>query len=128
MKKRWQDVTELVLGFWLMISPFILPRALGDDALFNNSLIVGLLIQVVAVAAIIRPNAWKEWLFVILGAWLIASSYFFNNEEFFPGLFGSKVFALAESQLIVGVLVLISAAFGLFRRRSIREMDKPSAA
>ncbi len=128
MKKRWQDVTELVLGFWLMISPFILPRVLGDDALFNNSLIVGLLIQVAAIAAIMSPNAWKEWLFVILGAWLVASSYFFNNEVFFTGLFGNGVFGLAESQLIVGVLVLISAAFGLFRRRAIREMDKPSAA
>lgn len=127
MKKRWQDVTELVLGFWLILSPFFLPRTLGDDALFNNSLIVGVLILVAAIAAIMRPNAWKEWFFVILGAWLISSSYFFNQAEFFPGLFGSSVFGLAESQLIVGVLVLIGGGVGLFRRRSIREMDKPSA-
>ena len=128
MKKRWQDLAELVLGSWLIISPFFLPRILGDDVLMNNSLVVGLLIQVAAVAAIMRPNAWKEWFFVILGAWLISSSYFLNNEQFFPGLFGSSAFGLAESGLIVGVLVMIGAAVGLFRRRSIREMDKPNAA
>ena len=128
MKKSWQDVSILVLGFWLLISPFFLPRTPGDEALFTNSLIVGLFLQLAAIAAIMRPNAWKEWAFVILGAWLIASSYFFNNEELFPGLFGSSAFVLSENGLIVGVLVMIGATFGLYRRRSIREMDKPSAA
>ena len=128
MKKSWQDVAELILGTWLIISPFILSRVLGDEVLMNNSLVVGLLIQVAAVAAIMRPNAWKEWAFIILGAWLISSSYFLNNEQFFPGLFGDGTFSLAESGLIVGVLVMIGAAVGLFRRRAIRDMDKPNAA
>ena len=52
MKKRWHDVTILVLGIWLLISPFILPRTIGDEALFTNSLIVGLFLQLAAIAAI----------------------------------------------------------------------------
>lgn len=128
MKKRWHDVTILVLGIWLLISPFILPRTIGDEALFTNSLIVGLFLQLAAIAAIMRPNAWKEWIFVILGAWLISSSFLFGQEEAFNGLFNSSVFGIPENGVIVGVLVLIGAGVGLFKRKSIREMDKPSAA
>lgn len=128
MKKRWHDVMVLVLGIWLLISPFFLPRTVGDENLFTNSLIIGLFLQLAAIAAIMRPNAWKEWIFVILGAWLISSSFLFSKEDTFNGLFSSSVFGLPENGVIVGILVLIGAGFGLFKRKSIREMDKPTAA
>lgn len=128
MKKRWHDVAILLLGTWLLVSAFFLPRTVGDEDLFTNSLLVGLFLQVSAIAAIMRPNAWKEWIFVILGSWLIASSFLFGKEESFNGLFSSSVFGLPENGVVVGVLVLIGAGIGLFKRKSIREMDKPTAA
>ncbi len=124
MKKIWQDMVTLLLGFWLIVSPFVLPRIMGDYVLFNNALIVGVFITLAAIAAIVRPNAWKEWILVVLGSWLVASSYLLGNRELFDG----SITTLAENQLIVGLLVLVDASFGLFRRRAIRDMDKPKAA
>lgn len=124
MKKRWQDIATLVLGLWLIVSPFILSRTMGDYVLLNNSMIVGVFIQMAAIAAIMRPNAWKEWILLVLGSWLIAASYFLGNGELFNG----SLTTLAENQFIVGLLVMVDAAFGLYRRTAIRDMDKPMAA
>lgn len=121
MKKIWQDMVTLGLGFWLIVSPLILPRTLGDHVLFNNSLIVGVFITLVAVAAILRPIALQAWILMALGSWLVAASYFLGYEEFF----NRPLTALAENQLIVGVLVVIDAAFYLFRRKAISDIDKP---
>src|SRR3569833_792894 len=81
MKRHWQDMGTLLLGTWLVVAPFIIPRTLGDVAIFNDSLIVGALVQVTALAAVVRPNAWKEWAVLVLASWSIASSYFFDNNE-----------------------------------------------
>lgn len=124
MNKRWQDMVILFLGFWLVVSPFILPRTMGDFKLFNNSLIVGALLTVVAIAAIIRPNAWIEFALVALASWLMAASYLFGNGVLISG----SLTTLAGNQLIVGLLVMAAAAFGLYRRKAIRDMsNKPGA-
>lgn len=124
MKKRWQDMATLVLGFWLIVSPFILSRTIGDFKLFNNSLIVGVLLTVVAIAAILRPNAWIEFILVALASWLVAASYLFGSGVLISG----SLTTLAGNQLIVGLLVMAAAAFGLYRRKAIRDMsNKPGA-
>lgn len=120
MKTIWQDTVILLLGFWLIVSPFILPRTMGDFVLFNNSLIVGVFLTLAAIAAMFRPNAWKEWMHVALGSWLIAASDLLGNGELLSGSFT----ALAKNQLIVGLLILAAAAFGLYRRKAIRDMSK----
>ncbi len=86
----------LFLGFWLIVSPFILPRTMGDFKLFNNSLVVGALLTVVAIAAIIRPNAWIEFALVALASWLMAASYLFGNGVLISG----SLTTLAGNQLI----------------------------
>jgi len=122
MNKRWQDFATLILGGWLMVSPFILQRPMIDNAMFNNSLIVGLFVTLAAAAAIIRPNAWKEWVLVALASWLISSSYFLSPNHVSDEYFST----LALSQLIVGLLILVDAAFGLYRKQAIRDMDNPN--
>src|SRR3569832_1893444 len=87
-KRHWQDMGTLLLGTWLVVAPFIIPRTLGDVAIFNDSLIVGALVQVPALAAVIRPNAWKEWAVLVLASWSIASSYFFVYGLLLNGLHG----------------------------------------
>lgn len=123
VKRRWQDMATLGFGFWLIISPFILPRTTGDYVLFNNSLIIGILLSVVALATLSRPNAWKEWAVVALASWLIAASYFFGN----GGVLNGTNTILSWNQLIVGLLVMADAAIGLYRRQAIRDMDEAGA-
>lgn len=127
MEKRWQDVVTLLLGLWLVVSPFMFPRTIDDNAFFISSIIVGVLLILAAIAAILRPNAWKEWIVVILGSWLVSSAYFLGSGVPVPNEAFSFTL-LAKSQFFVGLLVLVDATFGLYRRRAIRDMDKPKAA
>ena len=126
MKKRWQDIVTLLLGFWLIVSPFVLPRTTADEVIVNTSMIIGVFLTLVAIAAIFRPNAWKEWIVVLLAAFLITSAYFFGDAQPFDEAFSFT--AMGMSQFIVGLLVMIDATFGLYRRKAIRDMDSPRAA
>lgn len=124
LKKRWQDVITLLFGVWLIVSPFVLPRSLEDHTLVNHSLAIGAVLMAAALWAIARPNAWKEWVIAFLGAWLIAATYTLP-----PGMhFSGSLSAIADNMVIVGLLILVDAAFGLYRRQAINDMDKPRAA
>src|SRR3569832_1854044 len=74
MKRHWQDMGTLLLGTWLVVAPFNIPRTLGDVAIFNDSLIVRALVQVTALAAVVRPNAKKEWAVLVLASWAGAAA------------------------------------------------------
>ena len=126
MKKRWQDIATLFMGFWLIVSPFILNRIVGDEVIVNISMGTGVLLTAVAIVGIINPNAWLEWIVLVLASWLIASSFFFGDALSFSRSFSFT--GLAKNQFIVGLLIMIAATFGLYRRRAIRDMDKPRAA
>src|SRR3569832_58288 len=125
MKRHWQDMGTLLLGTWLVVAPFIIPRTLGDVAIFNDSLIVGALVQVTALAAVVRPNAWKEWAVLVLASWSIASSYFFDYGVLLNGLLLNGHFSIAGYLFIIGLLMMIDATIGLYRQKSIRDMDRP---
>src|SRR3569832_1190211 len=86
MKRHWQDMGTLLLGTWLVVAPFIIPRTLGYVAIFIDSLIGGALVQVTALAAVVRPNAWMVWVVLELASWSIASSYFFDYGVLLNGL------------------------------------------
>lgn len=121
LKRQWQDVVTFFLGVWLVISPFLLPMPEENVALFNNTLIVGTLVQWTAIINIVRPNAWKEWLTVILAAWSMSSAYFFDDGMLVDGL----DVPLGANLFIVGGLLMVDAIFGLYRRKAIHDMDKP---
>src|SRR3569833_3427890 len=110
MKRRWPDLLTLLLGTWLVISAFILPKLDGNVELFNDTLIVGALVQLAAIAALFRPKTKKEKILVILGSWSIASSYLFREGMQVNGLDVPK----DTKQFIVGCLMLIGASFNLY--------------
>ena len=70
----WQDWVNLVLGAWLLISPFLGVGATNEAAIWN-AYIAGVLIMVFAWAALARPQRWEEWLNLAVGAWLIVSPF-----------------------------------------------------
>src|SRR3569832_1206366 len=121
MKRRWPDLLTLLLGTWLVISAFNLPKLDGNVELFNDTLIVGALVQLAAIVVLFCLFVWFVWILVFLGVWLIASSFLFREGMQVNGL----DVPLGANLFIVGCLMLIGASFNLYRRRAIREMDHP---
>ena len=64
--KHWQDPVNLILGLWLIASPWILEYQAETYALWS-AVCLGVLIAATAVAALFRVKAWEEWANLVLG-------------------------------------------------------------
>jgi hypothetical protein len=71
---QWKDAVNLVLGLWLIASPWALGFATEQAPMWNAS-VVGVIIAVAALAALIAFHKWEEWVEAAFGLWLIVSPY-----------------------------------------------------
>jgi hypothetical protein len=92
---RWKDAANLVLGIWLVVSPWILAYEAEATPAWNAH-VVGVVIAVAALAALIAFHEWEEWVNTALAAWLIVSPFLLG----FSGLQ-----AALWNQLVLGVVV-----------------------
>jgi hypothetical protein len=96
---QWPDAVNLVLGVWLIVSPWILAYA-AEQIPSRNAIVAGVVVAVAAAAALFAFRLWEEWVNVALATWLIAS----------PGVLEFSTHQAAMwNQVIVGLLVAILA-------------------
>jgi hypothetical protein len=101
--KHWQDPTNVVLGLWMVASPWVLQYQ-GVATPAANAIIVGIAIAALAVVALFRLMAWEEWANVALGVWLVIS----------PWILGfSALDAATWNAVIVGLVVATLALWEL---------------
>jgi hypothetical protein len=91
----WRDAANLILGIWLALSPTVLAYV-DEDIPALNSTVVGVIIALLATAALLKFARWEEWLNVALGAWLIVSPFVLG--------YATHTETLAN-QIMVGLLV-----------------------
>lgn len=65
-KRQWQDMINFVLGFWLIIAPWVLGYSDTRFAV-GNSVIMGVAILVFSSAALVKPDIWQEFVSVLVG-------------------------------------------------------------
>ena len=114
MKKHWQDWGNLVLGLWILASPWFLQftTAIGaevaggaaNNAVTWNLSLVGIAVAALAVAAIFAFQAWEEWTNVVLGIWLFVSPW---------ALGFSSSALLMWNAVIVGALIVVLAGWAV---------------
>ena len=75
--KQWEDWCDWALGIWLMLSPWALHFAY-DSTATRNAIIIGLLVVLAEAVTLTRVQVWKEWINVVLGAWLAISPWVLN--------------------------------------------------
>ncbi len=75
MKKYWNNWGNLVLGLWILASPWIFQLGNADSAVVWNLYLVGTAVAALAATALIAFQAWEEWANVALGAWLFISPW-----------------------------------------------------
>jgi uncharacterized membrane protein len=100
--ERVCDVLNLILGAFLLVSPWIFGFASGAPT--QNAVISGIIIAVLSIAALSAFAQWEEWLNLIMGLWVLVSPW---------------VLAFADStamsvHVIVGVVVAVIAAVELW--------------
>jgi hypothetical protein len=97
------DVANLILGAFLFFSPWIF--VFEDGKVSQNAAIAGIIIAVLAIAALSAFAVWEEWLNLIVGLWALISPWVL-------GFQGSTTPRTVH--VIVGALVAILAAVELW--------------
>ena len=97
------DWINLLLGFALLISPFVLGFATGTPMI--NAVVGGVVILAIAIMALVSFARWEEWLNLILGLWVLVSPWVL-------GFTGIK--AALETHVVIGLAVAVLAAIELW--------------
>lgn len=122
-KQHWQDWGNLVLGLWVIVSPWTIAHVMASpenaagviEAAMWNHYIIGITIALFAGLALFAFNVWEEWVNLALGAWLIVS----------PWLAGfSASAALTWNAVIIGILVVGLAGWAIGEEQGPEEMAK----
>ena len=94
------DVANLVLGAILLFSPWIFGFESGPAS--TNAYINGIVIAVLAIAALTAFAVWEEWLNLIVGLWTLLSPWvlgFYGHAMTVTAIIGAVVAILAAVEL-----------------------------
>lgn len=113
---HWQDGLEVVLGLWLVISPWVLGYT-GISLAFLNALIVGVFIAVTAFFVIVRFEAWEDWVDMAVGLWLIASPWVAGFASLTTGETAAACLA-TWNVILVGIATFVLAGWSYLAHRA----------
>jgi hypothetical protein len=69
---RWQDWTNIALGLWLLVSPWVLGFSSIAAATWN-AVLLGIAIVVLEFSDVLVPDPWPERVSLPVGLWVIVS-------------------------------------------------------
>lgn len=115
--KRWQDQLILLLGLWLIVSPWVYSYPQGSQQMIN-AIVSGLVIAVLAAFDLYKTYFWAVVVNLLLGVWVAVSPWVLRLAE---------QSALMWNSVIVGIAVAVLA---LWELRTDPELHKhwPGAA
>ncbi len=94
---------QVVLGFWLCVSPWVLQFDLEPRATLT-AVITGVLIVFFERVTLFFYRTWEEWISFLLGVWLITCPWILS--------IGSP--AAKQNFLIVGLLVMALTSYEIW--------------
>jgi len=106
--KGWEDWATLLIGVWLCASPWVLQ--LADPSAMQNLVAVGFLVIIGELFTFYTLRIWEEWINIILGLWLVVSSW----------MLAIATPEATANAVIVGLLLLALALYEIWDDRQQR--------
>ena len=101
--RRWQDQLILLLGLWLIATPWIYAYPQGSSQM-SNAIISGIVIAVLAAFDLYKTYFWAVVVNLLLGIWVAISPWVLQVAD---------RRTVVWNELIVGVAVLVLALWEL---------------
>ncbi len=101
--RRWQDQLILVLGLWLIVTPWAFAYP-AQSAQMINAVVSGLVIAVLAAFELYKTYFWAVVLNLLVGVWVAVAPWVLRMAGDRPVLW---------NELIVGVAVAVLAVWEL---------------
>lgn len=101
--KRWQDQLILVLGLWLIVSPWAFSYPSGSTQMVN-AVVSGLIIAVLAAFDLYKTYFWAVVVNLLVGVWVVISPWVLKLAD-------QRV--VMWNELIVGIAVAVLALWEL---------------
>lgn len=117
---RWQDWVNLLLGAWLVASPWLMNYADELPRAAWNAWALGAAIVLLAGAAMYVPKAWEEGANILFGAWVAVSPWAL-------GFASSR--DVTTNAVVVGSIVALLAIWAMAQDPALRKhwhKDKPA--
>ena len=105
------DIYNLVIAAFLIVSPWLL--ALTRETARVDAWLSGIVIALLALAALVLFAEWEEWIVLVCGAWVVAS----------PWLLGFPHTTAMRVDVGIGIVVMYMAALELW----LIHYDAPTA-
>ncbi len=109
----WQDTIALILGAWLIASPWLLGFT-GVSVAMWNAVLFGALIMVMALMAIFNFHEWEEWADMVIGLWLVASPWTLGFARTYDVM---STNAATWNFVVLGLLTIAMAVWSLMSHR-----------
>lgn len=91
-------VISLILGIWLIVSPFMLSYDTGSA--MNDTVVLGIIVSILSIIRLAAPSQrWAGWLNILAGLWLIIAPFIFSFD-------GAVTY---WNDIIVGVVLAVVA-------------------
>jgi hypothetical protein len=108
--RQWEDWASWLLGFWLLLSPWILHFE-EETAATQNAVVLGFVLILAEVVTLSAFVVWEEWINIALGSWLVVS----------PWVLRGVGAAASANFVLVGLLVIALAAYEMWQVANARE-------
>lgn len=111
VKRNIEDVAELVVAAWLVVSPLLLGYSARVDATLTSVMIGAVLVTTIYIA-LARPARWEEYFNLALAAILISSPFIFG--------FTSNTVATVNF-IATGVVLALICVLALFQQKKLQD-------
>jgi hypothetical protein len=111
----WSRVVEIMLGCWLLVSPFIFGHPESQTAWWVNDLACGTAAIAFGLLSFWKPTELAHLLTIAVGLWLIGFAYSHLGETPAPAV---------QNQVLIGWLLLMFAIVPNYASRPPAEYDR----
>ena len=113
--KHWQDLVSVLVGLWLVASPWALGIR-GPLAAQGDFIVLGVVLLGFVVTEFFIQESWEEWSELVIGLWLVASPWILEFTDVRVATQNAVACGLLLSGLAVWVLGTDDALGGWFHR------------